>query len=252
MLIDSHCHLYQIPDVASSVGRASESGVQRIVVVSEDLASMEKAMNLSRCYDEVMVGLGLHPALVNGMPPEAIDAGMAFIRSHLDEVDMLGEAGLDFKVAKQPEEQALQRSVLNQQFELAAEKRKPVNLHSRRALRETLEEGFRFHEKTGLNVQMHWFTQSKKLVKKACEAGIFISVGPAVLHRSETQEVVKTIADDLLLLETDSPVPFGDERSEPAWITRVAQRVAEVRDVDFETIERQTEVNFERYLGKRI
>ena len=167
MLIDSHCHLYQIPDVASSVGRASESGVQRIVVVSEDLASMEKAMNLSRCYDEVMVGLGLHPALVNGMPPEAIDAGMAFIRSHLDEVDMLGEAGLDFKVAKQPEEQALQRSVLNQQFELAAEKRKPVNLHSRRALRETLEEGFRFHEKTGLNVQMHWFTQSKKLVKKS-------------------------------------------------------------------------------------
>ena len=92
----------------------------------------------------------------------------------------------------------------------------------------------------------------KNSSKKACEAGIFISVGPAVLHRSETQEVVKTIADDLLLLETDSPVPFGDERSEPAWITRVAQRVAEVRDVDFETIERQTEVNFERYLGKRI
>lgn len=250
MLIDTHCHLYQIADVEGAVRRAREQGVRRIVVVSEDAASMRKALDLKGRFEGVMAGLGLHPALVNRMPAEDVEAGMAFIGAHLREADLLGEAGLDFKVVERLEDETLQRSLLERQFDAAREARRPVNLHSRRALRETLEEAVRFRRETGLNAQMHWFTQSKKLVRQACDQGIYVSVGPSVLDRPDTQEVVKGIADDLMLLETDSPVLFGDVQSEPAWVRRVAERVAEVRGMDCETLAGRVAENFERYLGR--
>ena len=250
MLIDTHCHLYQIADVEAAVRRAQEQGVRRIVVVSEDAASMQKVMDLKGRFEGVMAGLGLHPALVNRMPPEGVEAGLAFIRAHLGEADVLGEAGLDFKVVERAEDGAFQRSLLERQFEAAREARKPVNLHSRRALRETLEEAVRFRRETGLNAQMHWFTQSKKLVRRACDQGVYVSVGPSVLDRPDVQEVVRVIADDLLLLETDSPAPFGEAQSEPAWVRRVAERVAEVRGTDYDRLAGQTAENFEQYLGR--
>jgi len=250
MLIDTHCHLYQIADVEGAVRRAREQGVRRIVVVSEDAASMRRALDLKGRFEGVMAGLGLHPALVNRMPAAEVEAGLAFLREHLREADVLGEAGLDFKVVERPEDEAFQRSLLERQFELAREAQRPVNLHSRRALRETLEEAIRFRRETGLNAQMHWFTQSKRLVRQACDQGIYVSVGPSVLDRPDTQEVVKGIADDLLLLETDSPVPFGEAQSEPAWVRRVAEKVAEVKGMDYEALAEQTAENFERYLGR--
>jgi TatD DNase family protein len=250
MLVDTHCHLYQIADTEAAVRRAEGQGVRRIVVVSEDAASMRKALDLKGRFEGVMAGLGLHPALVNRMPAEEVAAGMAFLRAHLGEADVLGEAGLDFKVLERPEDEAFQRGLLQEQFEAARVAKKPVNLHSRRALRETLEEAVRFRRETGLNAQMHWFTQSKKLVRLACAQGVYVSVGPSVLDRPDVQEVVKAIADDLLLFETDSPVPFGEAESEPAWVRRVAERVAEVRGADFETLAGRVAENFERFLGR--
>lgn len=250
MLADTHCHLYQIADVEAAVRRAREQGVRRIVVVAEDAASMRKALDLKGQFEGVMAGLGLHPALVNRMPPEEVEAGMAFLRAHLREADVLGEAGLDFKVVERAEDGAFQRTLLDRQFEAAREAGKPVNLHSRRALRETLEEAVRFRRETGLNAQMHWFTQSRKLVRLACDQGVYVSVGPAVLDRPDVQEVVKAIAGDLLLFETDSPVPFGEAQSEPAWVRRVAERVAEVRGADFEALTGRVAENFERFMGR--
>ena len=250
MLIDTHCHLYQIADAEAAVRRAEGQGVRRIVVVSEDAASMRQALDLKGRFEGVMAGLGLHPALVNRMPPEAVAAGMAFLRAHLREADVLGEAGLDFKIVERPEDEAFQRRLLQEQFEAAREAKKPVNLHSRRALRETLEEAVRFRRETGLNAQMHWFTQSKKLVRLACEQGVYVSVGPSVMDRPDAQEVVRAIADDLLLFETDSPVLFGEAASEPAWVRRVAEKVAEVRGADFEALAGRVAENFERFLGR--
>jgi TatD DNase family protein len=250
MLVDTHCHLYQIEDVEAAMRRASEQGVRRVVVVSEDAASMRKALDLRAGHPGVLAGLGLHPALVNRMPAGEVEEALNLVRERLPGADVLGEAGLDFKVLERPGDEAFQREVLSRQLDAARAARKPVNLHSRRALRETLDEAIRFRRETGLNAQMHWFTQSRKLVRKACEAGIYVSVGPAVLDRGDVREVCREIADDLLLLETDSPVPFGEESSEPSWLERVARVVAEVRGADFEAVAALTSANFDRFLGR--
>ena len=143
----------------------------------------------------------------------------------------------------------MQADTLARQLELAASSGKPVNLHSRRCLRQVMERAISFHQDTGLNAQLHWFTESKKLIGICNDAGIFVSVGPSVLHQPETLSVAATVADNLLLLETDAPVPIGGQPGHPSLTRRVAEKLAGVKGVSFEEIAEVTSANFSRYIG---
>ena len=88
----------------------------------------------------------------------------------------IGKA-IRFSIEPQTEAQkALQEEMLEKQFEIAARNGKPVNLHSRRGLRQVMERAVAYHRETGLNAQLHWFTQSRKLVRICNEEGIYVSV----------------------------------------------------------------------------
>lgn len=250
MLVDTHCHLDQFADAAATIQEAADHGVDRIVAVSENPASMAAALALKRCHpDRVLAGLGLHPAWLTQATRLDIDAGLNFLQTHLAAADQVGEAGLDHKWATTPTQQALQDEILTAQFELAAAHGKPVNLHSRRCLRQTMERAITFRQKTGLNAQLHWFTQSKKLIRTCNEAGIYVSVGPTVLENSQTQEIALTIADNLLLLETDAPVPIGGSDGHPARTRQVAEKLTELKGWSLQELAERTNANFSRYLG---
>jgi Tat protein secretion system quality control protein TatD with DNase activity len=57
------------------------------------------------------------------------------------------------------------------------------------------------------------------------------------------------IPDSLLLVETDSPVPYDGKPAEPAWAVRVVERLAEVRGKDPSDLAEILNENFDRYLG---
>jgi TatD DNase family protein len=248
---DAHCHLDQLEPPEPFLQRARAAGVDRMLALSEGLDSCKKTLDLKRRYpDTVLAGLGIHPMFSVRLSPEEAEEGLAFIKTHLAEADALGEVGLDYKWARTEEERAYQNDLLTRMLEMAAAEKKPVNLHSRYAQRQTLERAVAFTRETGLPALMHWFTASKKLIR-ICEAeGIFVSAGPSVLFEGPTQEVVLHIPEQLLLVETDSPVPFGGEPAEPAWAARVCARLAELRGADPAAFEQQINENFARYLGK--
>ena len=60
-------------------------------------------------------------------------------------------------------------------------------------------------------------------------------------------EVAKKIPDDMLLIETDSPYlspePYRGKVNEPARVRFVAEKLAQLRGVDFATIAQQTTEN---------
>ena len=251
MLIDTHCHLDQFPDPAAVLEEAAEKGVSRIVAVSESPASMRAVLALKQNHpDRIQAGLGLHPAWITQAASADIDDALAFLAAHLADADELGEVGLDHKWAPAPEQQALQEKVLTAQFDLATTCGKPVNLHSRRCLRQTMERAIAFHRHTGLNAQLHWFTESKKLMHTCNEAGIYVSVGPTVLQNPQTQEVALTISDHLLLLETDAPVPIGGHPGHPARTHQVAEKLAALKNCSLQELADRTSANFTRYLNE--
>jgi len=248
--IDAHCHLDLCQHPETVLERARRAGVGRILTVSEDLASMRRALQLKERYtDQVLAGLGIHPARTVTMSAEEAEVELRFIADHLALADVLGEVGLDYKWALSAEQREHQRALLDSQLELAAVNGKPINVHSRRAQRPAMERAIRFKRETGLSALMHWFTASKKLVKNCAAEGLFVSVGPSVLYHDGTRKVAATIPLDLLLVETDSPVAYQGEPAEPAKAAEVTGALAGLFGITAEELAERVRHNFVRYLS---
>jgi TatD DNase family protein len=250
MLIDTHCHLDQLPDPALALAEAALAGVGQVVAVSESAASMPAVLALAQMYPgAVVAGLGLHPAWISRQPPEEVETGLRFLAAHLAQAQVLGEVGLDHKWAATAQEQAYQEEVLSRQLALAAAAGKPANFHSRRCPRQVMERAIAFARQTGLGAQLHWFTHSRKLVQQCNEAGIYISVGPMVVEDPQTQQAALAIADELLLIETDAPVPIGGLPNQPARALAVAEKLAALKNRSPAELAALTTANFRRYLA---
>jgi TatD DNase family protein len=249
-LFDIHCHLYDLPDLDDCIARARDAGVQGVLCVSEDLESMHKTLDLNAKHpDFIHAGFGLHPVDAMRLSAGEIGRALEFMDAHLQDARMVGEIGLDFKHAETIQEREKQAGVLRDQLALAARHRLGVNLHSRRALRETLDAAAAFHHDTGLPALLHWFTHSSKLIRKAAAEGLFISAGPAILHSEETLKTALAVPLENLVLETDTPVPFNGVSARPQWVADVARRLAEARRIPLEDLGAAVRENSMRLLS---
>lgn len=247
---DSHCHLDRFGDPAAVLAEAAVAGVDGVVAVAQDAASMAIVLDLAaRFPGRVLPGLGVHPVEVTRRGAAAVEPDLALLESRLPEAAVVGETGLDRQWAVTAAQQAEQERVLERHLELAARFRRPVNLHSRRCLRQVLERAAAFHRDTGLAAQLHWFTQSGKLVRASNDAGLYVSAGPAILHDPQAAAVARQIADDLLLLETDAPVRIGGVDGHPRRVREVAENLAAIRGVAVAHLAEQVAANLRRYLG---
>ena len=249
-LTDTHCHLEDFDDVGGLVQKAAGCGVMRMVAVGQNRRTMRIALDRASEYPgTILPALGIHPAFVTRQSCEETEGDFDFLSENLSAAVALGEVGLDFRWAESDKEKLHQQELLERQFALATEGAKPVNLHSRRCPREVMERAVAFHRDSGLNALLHWFTQSKKLVRVCNDEGIFISVGPAIIHEERSQAVAAEIATDLILLETDAPVPIGGSPGHPCRAREVAEKLAELKGMSLPDIAALTEANFTRYLG---
>ena len=249
-LTDAHCHLEDFDDLIGLVQEAAGCGVVRMVAVGQNRETMQVALDrASEFPGTILPALGIHPAFVTRQSREETEGDFDFLSENLAAAVALGEVGLDFRWAKSDQQKLHQQALLERQFELAVEEAKPVNLHSRRCPREVMERAIAFHRDSGLNAQLHWFTQSKKLVHVCNDEGIFISVGPAIIYEEQSQAVAAEIATDLILLETDAPVSIGGNRGHPGRVREVAEKMAQLKGISLPDISALTEENFSRYLG---
>ena len=246
---DAHCHLYDVENLEDEIKICKEFGFLGILCVSENLKTMEKALKMRDLYgDFIYPALGIHPVFITLNSEENIKNSFNFLRKHIKEAYAIGEIGLDFKYAKDEKEKEKQYFWLKEQMDLAREEKKPINLHSRRALKEVAEIGINYFKETNLPVLLHWFTHSRKLIKKAVEENLFISVGPSILFDENTIKVAKTIPFKNLLLESDAPVPFNNISSKPSLVCEIAKKISKVNNTDLEELSSIIFENFKRYI----
>lgn len=100
---------------------------------------------------------------------------------------------------------------------------------------------------------MHSFSASPEIADDVInKLNFYVSLGGPVTFKNAKQpkEVAKHVPFDRLLVETDapflSPHPYRGKRNEPARVTLVAEQIAELRDVSYEEVCRQTSENAER------
>lgn len=211
---------------------------------------MAGTLELARRFpDVVLPGFGVHPAQISRQSDESIADGLAFVRAHLSAAAVVGEVGLDYLHAVTSSQRERQMEILTEQLRIASGARIPVCLHSRRAERDAWRIASSCMEEWGVPALLHWFTHSAKLVHAACEApGVYISAGPSVLFSPQAMAAASLIALERLLVETDSPVPFGGEPATPSWIPRVVRAVAAARAMSPEELAAVLDENLDRFL----
>jgi len=252
VLIDSHCHLDRLDlaahggslDVALDAARAAGVGHFLCIGVSADNAATVKG--LAERYADVDCSVGVHPLDLEPGAEPALD----WLLSELahPKVVAIGETGLDYHY--EPESASLQQASFRLHLEAARITGKPVIVHTREARADTLA----LLREAALPQAgvLHCFTEDWEMARAALDIGFYISLSGIVTFRNAEalREVARQVPADRLLVETDSPylapVPHRGKANLPQYVREVAEYLAVLRGVSYETLAEQTSNNFRR------
>ena len=251
-MIDSHCHLTD-PRLESQLqtvlDRAAANGVSHMITIGTDLDDARRAIGLCRWHKNVRCAVGVHPNYSQNVALEDLPA-LRDIQSD-PSVLALGEMGLDY--FHHHADRDWQHKVFEFQLALATELARPVVIHSREAIDDTLAHLGNFPRVAAV---FHCFTGSLEEAKRILAAGYLLGfTGPITYKKSdELREVVRTMPQERMLVETDSPYLTPEpmrklKTNEPAFVKHVAEMVGQVRGWTLEETDAITTANAGRFFG---
>jgi TatD DNase family protein len=253
MLVDTHCHLADAaydPDRAEVLERAWAAGLAHVVVIGESPAASDRALALAAADPRLSTTAGIHPHDARGWDPGA----EAWLRGRLrhPRVAAAGEMGLDYHYDHSPRDR--QRAAFEAQLALAGEAGKPAVIHAREADDDVADV---LHGQPGVTAILHSFSSGPRLLRAGLVLRHYVSFSGMVTFRNwRLDEAVRETPLDRLLLETDgpylAPVPHRGRRNEPAFVRRVAERIAEVRGLPPEELMARTAENAARVFGLQL
>jgi len=177
----------------------------------------------------VFISLGIHPWYISN-PQEEVERLESAIRTI--PIVAIGEIGLDFYQSNQERpSRELQIESFRVQLELARKYKLPVIIHSVKAHNEVLTILKELKVTQGV---IHAFSGSYEIAKAYVDCGFCLGVGPLILKSKKTQEAIRKVPMDRLLLETDAPYMVNKQL--PSYnplngLIEVATMLAELRKV---------------------
>jgi TatD DNase family protein len=265
MLIDSHCHLDDYPDLAAILAAAEAAGVHQLLAIGigDGPDTMHRALEIAHQHPNVFATAGIHPQEAHQATPAALEK----LRSLAAQARCIaiGEIGLDYYHLTNPDIPT-QQAAFVAQLAIAAAARKPLTIHVRTSelavpaakaryepadawedLLALLAEHWTPHGLPGI---MHCFSGNADQADRALAAGFYLSfAGNLTYPRSTTiQEVATKAPSDRILVETDAPfltpIPLRGQQNEPALITHTAAFLANLRGISPQELAELTTKNF--------
>ena len=254
-LIDTHTHLYVREfreDIDSVVERAIDEGVEKFYLPAIDSSENDALLELEKKFPGKMYAMaGLHPCSVK----ENYKEELAAIEQQLSQREFaaIGETGLDFYWDTTFTKQ--QYESLHTQAEWAIQYKLPLVLHTRNAIKETIDV-IKEYKETGLTGIFHCFSGTVSNAKEIIESGFLLGIGGVVTFKnSGLAEVIKDIDLKYLVLETDAPYlapsPYRGKRNESSYLTYIVQKIAETKDLTVEEVAAQTTKNANNLFDKK-
>lgn len=257
-LVDTHVHInfetFQ-SDLEAIRERWRKAGVVFLVHSCVEPTEVAAIRALADQFPELFYAVGLHPLDAEKWTSQTTDLILA--SAHCDpRVVAIGETGLDFFKAENPQEQ---KAVFEAQLAIAKQLNLPVIIHCRDAalpMRKLLQE---FWERHGsVKGVMHCWGGTPEETQWFLDLGFYISFSGIVTFKNaqSIQASAVMVPSNRLLIETDcpflAPVPKRGKRNEPAYVRYVAECVARLRDIPLETLANQTTQNAIELFGLPI
>ncbi len=251
MIFETHAHY---DDEAFDIDRDEllESfpgkGISYVVNIGSEVGSVDKVLALADKYTFVYATVGVHPSSTAELNEEVL-AWLKEKAKHPKNL-AIGEIGLDYYW--DTPDRPIQKQWFERQIGLARELNLPLIIHSRDAANDTynmLKEA-RADE---LGAIIHCFGYGVEQARQYLNMDFYLGIGGVVTFTNgkKLKEVVEYAPLERLVLETDSPylspVPHRGKRNTSLNLTYVAQEIARIKQVDYETVLQVTQENAKRF-----
>ncbi|MBW2985689.1 TatD family hydrolase [Candidatus Woesearchaeota archaeon] len=231
LLIDAHAHLEHksFKDIDKVIKRAEKVGIKIIINAGTNPETNKSTLKLSKNYPIIKPALGIHPTDSISLTQKEIDEEIKQIGKNKSKIIAIGEIGLDHHWHKKEKDFKKQKNTFKKLLNLAEKLNKPVFIHSRNAVNDTLE----ILKDYKLKIILHSFEGNKKQIQEAIKQGYYFSIPTSVTRSTHFQILVKTAPLSKLLTETDAPflAPKKDQRNEPSFITKSIKKIAEIKNI---------------------
>ena len=248
---------------ALDIGTEHDDLIHRIQTVKDAVKSLSDKAVQDKCKKFLYFSAGIWPS------PEEIknrNKNIEILKEKIKEAEnssnndsfntkiiALGECGLDHhwnpsgedhRKAEDFSNDMLQseKELFEMQLLLAKDLSLPVIIHSRDAFTDTLESIKKIGYHNGI---IHCYSYGKSEAKEFLNCGWYISLSGSVTYTkkrcmNEMEELIKSIPDERLLVETDSPylapVPFRGKPNSPSLIKNTYDFIAKIKGISSEEL----------------
>jgi len=249
-IIDTHTHIYdkQFENDFDDVMKRIEDELEGIVSIGFDLESSLKSIELANRYSFVNAVIGVHPVDIKKYN-DKVEKELERLALTEKKVVAIGEIGLDYHWMEDPKD--VQIAGFRKQMELAERVKKPVVIHTREALQDTLDVLKDYKNVGGI---LHCYPGSLEAAKPFLDR-YYLGIGGTLTFKNnkKTKELVKELPLEKIVLETDcpylTPVPFRGKRNEPIYTKYVAEEVARIKEISVEQVIKVTTENAKKIYG---
>lgn len=250
-IFDSHSHYNNSAfseDYDTLMQHLKDSGVGYVMNCGSSVEASRKAMEQSQMSDFMCFSAGIHPLDIE---PETCDADFDEIEKMAADpkCKAIGEIGLDYHYDDAAEPQK-QKEAFIRQLDMAVKLDKPVIIHIREAMQDSLEI-LKMYEGKVRGV-IHCFSGSAESAKVLVKMGYYIGFTGVVTFKNarKSLEAMKVVPFDRLLIETDcpymAPEPYRGKRCDSSMLHQVAQKIADELGKTKEEVLSQTYENAAR------
>lgn len=249
MYFDTHAHYddKKFSDERDGLlGSMTAGGVSLILNAGSSMRSSVSSVQLADQYPFVYASIGVHPHAAKSMTDESV-AELEKLLSH-PKAMAVGEIGLDYHYDFSPRD--VQKARFREQLELARHLKKPVIIHEREALHDTLETVSDFRDLSGV---FHCFSESWEIAKTIIDMGWYLSFTGVITYKNARRalEVLEKAPADRIMLETDcpymAPEPLRGTLNSSLNLPHIAVKIAEVRGITTEEAAALTMENGRRF-----
>ncbi|MDY3928439.1 MAG: TatD family hydrolase [Clostridia bacterium] len=247
MLFDSHAHYNDErfnEDVTELLDSMNKNNVGYIMNACSSIDEIPYILKLCNKFPFMYASVGVHPHEVEKMTEEDIELLKKYSKE--EKVRAIGEIGLDYFYDNSPVD--LQKKWFARQIELAREVNLPVIIHDRDAHKDCMDilKSEKVWECGGV---FHCYSGSAEMAREVLDLGMYIAFGGSITFKKAQKpaEAAAVVPLDRLLIETDcpylTPEPHRGKRNSSLYIHYVAEKLAQIKGVSVEEIEKATEEN---------
>lgn len=247
--IDSHAHCCDEPlfsKIDDVIHLCTTNNITKVCLICMNFKELERGFMLKEKDNRFDIAFGFYPMDYYLCTDENFEKFKEVIKD--DRIVAIGEIGLDYYWEKDVEKQKFQQKMFKYQLELAKSVNKPIIVHSRDAMKDTIE----LLKESKHRGVMHCYSGSVESMHEIVKLGYMISLaGPVTFKNGRIPRLVAEEVDlNHLLIETDSPYltpePYRGRENNPSLVSLVGKEIAKIKGIEEDVLQYHLRENYQR------